>query len=65
MGKILISHGLSFLTHKMGPQATILYISQDCHEDQMNSQVREMYGGKQLTCQTQAGSTQLPTLKHL
>lgn len=44
--KILIFPGLSFLIYKMGLKTTILSISQDCHEDQINSHVKETYSNK-------------------
>lgn len=45
-GKILIFPGLGFLIDKMGLKTTILSIFQDCHEDQINSYVKETDGSK-------------------
>lgn len=45
-GKILIFPGLGFLTYKMELKTTILSISQDCREDQINSHVKETYGSE-------------------
>lgn len=44
--KILISHGLPFLLHKMGLKTIILHVSQVCHKDQRNFPVKETCGSK-------------------
>ena len=48
MDKTSISHGFCFVIHQMGlktyislPGYILLYISQDCHEDQMDSHMKQ------------------------
>lgn len=45
-GKILIFPDLSFLIRRMGLKTTIISISQDYHENQINSHVKETYGSE-------------------
>lgn len=48
------------LIHKMGLKTIIVSISENCHEDQMNSHGKEACGSKVADLPVWSDSTQLP-----